>query len=114
MFDAGGLNNLRLFEHAVAAVPRFRFGGEVWLDDERVGVSRSFADFERLLDFGCGCGRMLRHLGELADRVEIHGTDLDAEMIDWLRSNVTYGSYEVASPEPPLPYPEHFFEALDG
>ena len=111
-FVAGGRNTLRLYEHALSAVPRFRFGGEVWLDDERVGVRRSFADFERLLDFGCGCGRLLRHLGGLADQMEIHGADLDAEMVDWLRANLPLGRYEVASPKPPLSYPDRFFDLV--
>lgn len=111
-FDTEGLNNLRFFEHAVAAVSRWHFGGEIWLGDERVGIPRSLANFDRLLDFGCGCGRFVRHLGPLADRVEIHGTDIDAEMIEWLRSNVPFGRYEVAPHEPPLPYPDRYFDLV--
>jgi SAM-dependent methyltransferase len=93
-FDLEGLNHLRLYERALGA------------------VGSSFADFERLLEFGCGCGRFLRHLGSLADRVEIHGTDIDAEMIEWLRANLSYGRYEVAPHEPPLPYPDHHFDLV--
>ncbi len=111
-FDVEGLNNLRFFEHAVGAVSPWHFGGDVWLGDERVGKQRSFADFDRLLDFGCGCGRFLRHLGPLAAQVEIHGTDIDPEMIEWLRSNVPFARYEVARYEPPLPYPDHYFDLV--
>jgi SAM-dependent methyltransferase len=93
-FDIEGLSHLRLYEQALAAV-----GG-------------SFEQSERLLEFGCGCGRFLRHLGPLADRLEIHGTDIDAEMIEWLRANVQYGRYEVAPHEPPLPYPDHHFDLV--
>lgn len=108
-FDLGGRNNLALFERALAAVPKYRFGGDVWLDEDRAGFARSFADFERLLDFGCGCGRLLRHMEDVADRVEIHGTDIDAEMIEWLQRHMPFGEYSVAPTEPPLAYPaEHF------
>lgn len=113
-FDRAGLNNLRLFERAVGAVSPWRFGGDVWLDDDRVGVGRSFGDFTRILDFGCGCGRLLRHLGQVSDAVEIHGTDIDAEMIEWLRANVSFGRFEVGALEPPLPYPDQYFDLVMG
>lgn len=113
-FDVEGFNNLRLFQHALAAVSAWHFGGDVWLGDERVGIPRSFADFDRLLDFGCGCGRLIRHLGPIADRVEIHGTDIDAEMIEWLRANVPFGRFELAPHEPPSPYPDHHFDLVVG
>lgn len=93
-FDLEGLEHLRLYQRALA------------------GCGRSFEDFERLLDFGCGCGRFIRHLGSLAERVEIHGTDIDAEMIEWLRQNAPYGSYEVAPHEPPLPYAAQHFDLI--
>jgi SAM-dependent methyltransferase len=111
-FDLGGRNNLAMFERALAAVPKFRFGGDVWLDQDRAGVARSFSDFERLLDFGCGCGRLLRHLGDVADGVQIHGTDIDAEMVEWLQRNMPFGQYAVASREPPLPYPDEHFDLV--
>jgi SAM-dependent methyltransferase len=93
-FDLVGLEHLRCFERAL------------W------GQGRSFEDFARLLDFGCGCGRFLRHMGSLAHHVEIHGTDIDAEMIAWLRGNVPFGRFEVAPHEPPLPYPDHHFDLV--
>ncbi len=93
-FDHHGLDHLRAFERALA------------------GLDRTWTDFERLLDFGCGCGRFLRHLVQLNDRVEIHGTDIDAEMVAWLRANVPGGYYEVAPHEPPVPYPDGHFDLV--
>ncbi len=93
-FDLAGLDHLRGFERALGL------------------VGRSLGDFERLLDFGCGCGRFIRHLGSLTERTEIHGTDIDAEMIEWCRANIPYGHYELAPHEPPLPYPDHHFDLV--
>ena len=93
-FDIGGLTHLRYFERALAS------------------QGRAFEDFDRLLDFGCGCGRFVRHFGSVSDRVEVHGTDIDAEMIEWLRQNVPFGQYEVAPHAPPLPYPDHHFDLV--
>src|SRR4051794_8295228 len=71
---------------------------------------KEFADFTRLLDFGCGPGRLIRHLGPLARTVEIHGTDIDEAPIRWLRDNVPYGSYEVAPHSPPTVYEDEYFD----
>jgi SAM-dependent methyltransferase len=111
-FDIEGLNNLRLLERVVAAVPFAHFADGVWLGDDRIAAARSLSAFSRMLDFGCGCGRFLRHLGPLADKLDIHGADIDGEMIGWLRSNVPFGRYEVAPAEPPLPYPDHHFDLV--
>jgi SAM-dependent methyltransferase len=93
-FDVEALEHLRYFERALA------------------GVGRSFGDFERLLDFGCGCGRFLRHFGSIADHVEIHGTDIDAEMIRWVAANIPYVTALVGPTEPPLPYPAGYFDLI--
>jgi SAM-dependent methyltransferase len=50
----------------------------------------------------------------VAGQVEIHGTDIDAEMIEWLRTTVPFGRFEVAPHEPPLPYPDGHFDLVIG
>jgi SAM-dependent methyltransferase len=64
----------------------------------------------RVLDFGCGCGRVLRFLPR--DRGwRIHGTDLDAEAISWCRQNLAHlATFSTNAPSPPLPYPAGFFD----
>src|ERR671930_230188 len=39
---------------------------------------------KRVLDFGCGAGRTLRHFLDEAVRAEFYGCDLDGPSIDWL------------------------------
>jgi SAM-dependent methyltransferase len=75
-------------------------------------VGCEFSDFERLLDFGCGPGRYARHLGALAETTEIHGADIDAQAIDWLKRNVPYGQFEAIPPEPPTAYPNDHFDLV--
>jgi SAM-dependent methyltransferase len=66
----------------------------------------------RLLDWGCGCGRMtglfLKHSGI----EEIHGCDIDAEAVEWCRANLSGGRFEVIDPAPPTPYPDDYFGAI--
>ena len=75
-------------------------------------VGRDFSGFGRILDFGCGPGRYIRHLGQLAETTEVHGADIDAQVIDWLRENVSYGRFEAIAPDPPTPYPDRHFDLI--
>lgn len=43
---------------------------------------------KRLLDFGCGAGRTMRHFLDVADRAEVWGCDIDTPSIDWLQDNL--------------------------
>lgn len=42
---------------------------------------------KRVLDFGCGSGRTLRHFLAEAEAAEVHGCDIDADSIAWLKRN---------------------------
>jgi SAM-dependent methyltransferase len=44
-------------------------------------------DGKRVLDFGCGAGRILRHFLAEAEVAEFHGSDIDRPSIDWLRQH---------------------------
>lgn len=57
----------------------------------------------RLLDFGCGSGRTLRHFSDIADRAEIWGCDIDRPSIEWLEENLCPPFHVFACEEaPPL------------
>ena len=44
---------------------------------------------KRVLDFGCGPGRVLRHFAEEAAEAEFVGCDIDAPSIAWARENLS-------------------------
>jgi SAM-dependent methyltransferase len=51
-------------------------------------VDRTFSSFSRIVDFGCGCGRTIRHLRPiLHSSQELVGLDVDGEAISWLVEN---------------------------
>jgi SAM-dependent methyltransferase len=50
---------------------------------------RTFSDFGTIVDFGCGCGRTLRHLiGLLSPHQQLVGLDPDAEAVRWVAGNL--------------------------
>jgi SAM-dependent methyltransferase len=73
-----------------------------------------FVEGRRVLDFGCGVGKLLRHfLGE-AERCEFIGCDIDERSIEWLRENLSPPlTVFKCEEEPGLPLPdEHIDLAL--
>ena len=52
------------------------------------------------LDFGCGCGRVLRHLVELPH--SIHGCDYNPKLVGWCRNHLPFGRFSVNNLGPPL------------
>ncbi len=69
------------------------------------------ADAERVLDFGCGCGRTIRWLIEMYPLTRFYGADVDGKAIEWCARHLA-GEFEHSNPEPPLPYPSSFFDVV--
>ncbi len=69
----------------------------------------------RILDFGCGCGRVLRHLlkSPVFHGARFDGCDIDAPAIAWCRGNLP-GDYYESSQYPPLKYPDRSFDLIYG
>jgi SAM-dependent methyltransferase len=67
----------------------------------------------RLLDFGCGAGRTLRHFLDEADSAEIWGCDLDDEAIDWLQHNLCPPLHVLRNEAAPgLPFEDGHFDVV--
>ena len=61
------------------------------------------------LDFGCGCGRITRHLA--ASVASITGVDVDHFQIRWAAKHLP-GRWLPIAPRPPLPFPSSSFDAI--
>jgi SAM-dependent methyltransferase len=108
-----------LISRAVGGADRTWFcwtGRESVRELERtVGIAgRAMESFDSILDFGCGCGRMLLWMEELSRGRVLHGTDIDAEAIDWCREHVPYAHVAVNDADPPLPYRDGAFDLAFG
>lgn len=58
-----------------------------------------------LLDWGCGCGRILRHWSSLTE-TRIEGCDINPNMVDWCNANLPFAHVTRNEVSPPFPYPE--------
>lgn len=74
--------------------------------------SWSFAE-KRVLDFGCGAGRSLRHFLRDAETAEIWGSDIDTPSVEWLRDNLCPPLHAVTNEAmPPLVFEDKFFDLI--
>ena len=93
----------------------FRLGG--LFDWRRMVLSLLEGGFDfqrggRVLDFGCGCGRILRHFARYAPTCDLSGTDVDEVAVRWCRENLDFAAFEVLPKRPPSPFPDASFDAV--
>ena len=72
----------------------------------------NFTAGERVLDFGCGCGRILRHFAYYAGRSQFTGVDVDGEAVAWADLHFDFAHAQKVPLMPPLPYPNDHFGAI--
>ena len=66
----------------------------------------------RILDFGCGWGRILRFFLKDVDEANAHGVDCYGEMIDLCKSQRLRGHFEVTPILPPSRFPDGHFDVI--
>lgn len=81
---------------------------------DAVGRHWSGGPIRRLLDWGCGCGRLTMHWLRRRNVREVHGCDIDAEAIGWCQENLPRGKFAVVPFAPPTQYPDNYFDAVSA
>lgn len=70
---------------------------------------------ERILDWGCGPGRVIRHLPKIVSNgCKFYGTDFNEASIEWCRTNIKGIQFHCNSLLPDLPYENNFFDIIYG
>jgi SAM-dependent methyltransferase len=67
-------------------------------------------EVQRLLDFGCGCGRVIRHWHDLP--ADVHGCDYNATAIRWCQRHLPFATFACNGLAPPLPYGDGRFDLV--
>jgi SAM-dependent methyltransferase len=106
---------LRMRVSNIADAMQFRQSGWQSMVDFRralAGIGGHIPNAARILEWGCGCGRILIELPVDTERQELHGCDIDGEAIAWLQAN--YPAFRTIQSEglPPLPYPDGQFDLI--
>jgi SAM-dependent methyltransferase len=79
-------------------------------------LKKSGIDFERfraILDFGCGCGRILAGWeGLLPGNASLAGVDINPDAVSFCRRNITFAEVTACTYFPPLSFPDDNFDFI--
>mgnify|MGYP001599611376 FL=1 len=96
--------------------PSFYREGRVIFDQVAAALGEAgqpLATTERILDFGCGCGRVLQSFEHVPPSGEVWGSDIDAEAIRWNRRHLGHlGQFYGNAALPPMRFPDGYFTAI--
>jgi SAM-dependent methyltransferase len=81
-------------------------------DALRAATGTDFDRYPRILDWGCGCGRLSRYFADLP--VTITGADVDADNVRWCIENLPFGEFETIPLHPPMPFGDASFDLAFG
>jgi SAM-dependent methyltransferase len=72
-----------------------------------------FEDGNRILDFGCAGGRLIRHLKDLSEKCEIWGCDVTEECIIWCQEHLSPPfNFFTCTSFPHLPFADDYFNVI--
>jgi len=95
----------------------FILGGGTWFTKlsqlSKRYLGKNLSELNSVLDWGCGCGRILRHFLEQG-LDNVYGADIDSVNLDWIRQNLGYEKVLHIALDPPMPFEDNFFEAVYG
>jgi SAM-dependent methyltransferase len=75
---------------------------------------RDLRSFRRMLDWGCGCGRLTMNFMEVPRGPRVFGCDIDRQSIQWCSEHHPRGSFTAIDPWPPTPYEDNSFDLIVG
>ena len=109
---AGNLSRVQFFDSISSVV----IGG--YSDCRRmINLARHYGlDLRRarILDWGCGHGRVIRYFADIEPHAELHGVDIDADNVGWIQRHLPTVKAIHGPLMPPLPYPDDMFDFIFG
>lgn len=75
-------------------------------------TGKGLGEYPRILDWGCGCGRLARYTARLPN-VALTGCDIDADNVAWCAEHLL-GRFASTTLTPPLPFVDASFDLVYG
>jgi SAM-dependent methyltransferase len=82
------------------------------LEQALTAVGDTLSKHERILEFGCGCGRIMRWMEDLGSTCTLVGTDIDARAIEWASGNLPFARFDINEGLPPTGYRDGEFDLV--
>jgi SAM-dependent methyltransferase len=82
-----------------------------WIRKILLANGLDIASFERILDFGSGCGRVIRYWKDLSGPV-LSGADYNPYLVRWCRHNLAFADFQRVAHLKPLLYDDETFDLI--
>lgn len=69
---------------------------------------------EMILDWGCGPGRIIRHMHKHFPKSKLYGTDYNHESIEWCSEFIKTATFKTNRPSAKLPFQNSFLDVIYG
>lgn len=69
-------------------------------------------DKVRILDWGCGAGRVLRHMPDFTINSAVYGSDYNTNYVAWCKANLKNCTVKENELTPPLEFDDNFFDVI--
>lgn len=79
-----------------------------------VSKYKSVTAADRILDWGCGCGRVIREMMKFVPPSTLTGCDIDTEAIAWAETHIPGPTFDRIDPYPPTAYSTGAFDVIYG
>ena len=115
MFQTFPPAELRFRVHGEKNLEGFISIGQLCLEsiENTLGIiDKKISDFPKVLDFGCGCGRVIIPMAKKYSIENLWGTDIDSDAIFWCKTKLKGGHFGVNKLHPPLSYPSDSFDFI--
>lgn len=76
------------------------------------GYIATFLKTGRILEFGCGPGRIIRHMPGLIPKASFYGSDYNRESIAWCAAEIKGVKFTANELAPPLPFGDGHFDSI--
>ncbi len=84
---------------------------EVVVDTYQTFSDKPFEEVESILDFGSGCGRLLRWFDRGLKSASLTGIDVRKQSVEWCRENLR-GDFHIGPFDPPTELPSDSFDLV--
>lgn len=67
-----------------------------------------------ILDWGCGPGRIIRHISDFMDNSKCYGSDYNKRYVKWCSDNIKSAQFVFNELTPPLQFEDNMFDIIYG
>ena len=95
---------------------KYYFGGKATAEEVIEQIEKHInLKGKRVLDWGCGPGRVIRHMPKVLDnQADFYATDYNKESIQWCQKNIKNIQFNHNNLEANLPYENDYFDVIYG